>query len=95
MNQKIPVIAVQGPTASGKSATALAICEKFGGELISCDSMQIYRRMDIAGDQLTAEFFANGKRSCAFSACSGALYGDNGNFLIHTSLRGFYFYVTK
>ncbi len=44
---KIPVIAVQGPTASGKSATALAICKHFGGELISCDSMQIYRRMDI------------------------------------------------
>ena len=58
MNQKIPVIAVQGPTASGKSATALAICEKFGGELISCDSMQIYRRMDIGTAKPTKEDMA-------------------------------------
>ena len=58
MNKKIPVIAVQGPTASGKSATALAICEKFGGELISCDSMQIYRRMDIGTAKPTKEDMA-------------------------------------
>ena len=55
MNKKIPVIAVQGPTASGKSATALAICEKYGGEIISCDSMQIYRKMDIGTAKPTAE----------------------------------------
>ena len=46
-NDKIPVLAVAGPTASGKSALALRLCEHFDGELISCDSMQIYRRMDI------------------------------------------------
>ena len=45
--QKPFLIAVAGPTASGKSSLALAICEEFAGELISCDSMQIYRRMDI------------------------------------------------
>ncbi len=58
MNKKIPVIAVQGPTASGKSATALAICEKYGGEIISCDSMQIYRRMDIGTAKPTKEEMA-------------------------------------
>ena len=43
INRKIPVIAVAGPTASGKSALALRLCRDYNGELISCDSMQIYR----------------------------------------------------
>ena len=46
-NPKIPVIAVAGPTASGKSALALRLCQDYNGELISCDSMQIYKGMDI------------------------------------------------
>lgn len=41
------VIAVCGPTASGKSALALELCEKMNGELVSCDSMQIYKYLDI------------------------------------------------
>ncbi len=41
------ILAVAGPTASGKTALALELAEKFGGEIISCDSMQIYRGMDI------------------------------------------------
>lgn len=45
---KIPVIAVVGPTASGKSELAVEICLKFGGEVVSADSMQIYKGMDIA-----------------------------------------------
>lgn len=44
---KIPVIAIVGVTASGKSELALRLCEHFGGEIISGDSMQIYRGMDI------------------------------------------------
>ena len=47
INPKIPVIAVAGPTASGKSALALQLCRDYNGELISCDSMQIYKGMDI------------------------------------------------
>ena len=47
INGKIPVIAVAGPTASGKSALALRLCKDYNGELISCDSMQIYKGMDI------------------------------------------------
>ena len=41
------IIGVVGPTAGGKSALALALAEEWNGEIISCDSMQIYRRMDI------------------------------------------------
>ena len=46
-NPKIPVSAVAGPTASGKSSLAMRLCKDYNGELISCDSMQIYRGMDI------------------------------------------------
>ena len=41
------LIILCGPTASGKSAVAMALCEQIGGELVSCDSMQLYRGMDI------------------------------------------------
>lgn len=44
---KIPLIVVVGPTASGKSEYALNAAIKNGGEIISGDSMQIYRKMDI------------------------------------------------
>jgi tRNA dimethylallyltransferase len=44
---KIPVPVLLGPTASGKSAIAQAVCERLGCDLLSCDSRQIYRRMDI------------------------------------------------
>ena len=50
---KLPIIV--GPTASGKSALALAIAEEIGGEIVSCDSMQIYRRMNIGTAKPTAE----------------------------------------
>ena len=41
------VVAVVGPTASGKSALALRLAEELGGEILSCDSMQVYRGLDI------------------------------------------------
>ena len=41
-----------GPTASGKSALALALAERFGGEIISCDSAAVYRRFDIGTDKV-------------------------------------------
>ena len=46
-NPKIKILAIVGSTASGKSALALALARELGGEIVSCDSMQIYRRMDI------------------------------------------------
>lgn len=45
--QELPVIAVMGCTASGKSALADALALELGGEVISADSMQVYRGMDI------------------------------------------------
>ena len=42
------VIVVLGPTASGKTSLGIEIAEKFGGEIVSADSMQIYENMDIA-----------------------------------------------
>ena len=41
------IICVAGPTASGKTALAVELAREFDGEVISCDSMQIYKRMDI------------------------------------------------
>jgi tRNA dimethylallyltransferase len=43
-----PLLVITGPTASGKSALAVGLCERLGGEIVSCDSMQIYRGCDIA-----------------------------------------------
>jgi len=42
------LLVVVGPTAVGKSAFALAACERFGGEVVSVDSMQVYRGLDTA-----------------------------------------------
>ena len=41
------VIAILGPTASGKSELGLALAERLSGEIVCCDSMQVYRGMDI------------------------------------------------
>lgn len=41
------MLAVVGPTASGKSALAVELCKSFCGEVVSCDSMQIYKKMNI------------------------------------------------
>ena len=47
MSEKTKIIAVVGPTASGKTALSIALAKKYNGEIISCDSMQIYRGMNI------------------------------------------------
>lgn len=50
----IYALALTGPTASGKTAMSLDIAERLGCEIISCDSMQIYRGMDIGTAKATA-----------------------------------------
>ena len=45
-------VAVLGPTATGKSALALALAERFGGEIINCDSTAVYRGFDIGTDKV-------------------------------------------
>ena len=42
-----PVVCLAGPTASGKTALAVELARELNGEVVSCDSMQVYRRMDI------------------------------------------------
>jgi tRNA dimethylallyltransferase len=50
------VVAVAGPTGAGKSELALRVAEEFGGEVVNCDSLQIYRYFDIGTAKLaTAE----------------------------------------
>jgi tRNA dimethylallyltransferase len=46
-SESVPLVVVVGPTASGKSALALALAERFGGEIVNADSRQIYRLMEI------------------------------------------------
>ena len=54
-NNKHPVLAVVGPTASGKTALGVALAEQFGGEIISADSMQIYKGLDVGTAKVTPE----------------------------------------
>lgn len=47
------VVAIVGPTGTGKSALAVALAHAIGGEVVNCDSMQLYRGMDIGTAKLT------------------------------------------
>ena len=49
------IICVAGPTASGKTALAVELAKEFDGEVVSCDSMQVYKRMDIGTAKPTEE----------------------------------------
>ena len=51
---RLPVVAVVGPTATGKSDLALALAERLGGEVVNADAMQLYRGMDIGTAKLSA-----------------------------------------
>ncbi|MCX6716305.1 MAG: tRNA (adenosine(37)-N6)-dimethylallyltransferase MiaA [Candidatus Taylorbacteria bacterium] len=54
--KKLPkVLVILGPTASGKSALAVEMALKFGGEIISADSRQVYKGLDIGTGKVTAE----------------------------------------
>lgn len=52
---KIKILVIVGPTASGKTALSISCAEKFGGEIVSADSMQIYEGLDIATAKPTAD----------------------------------------
>ena len=52
---KIPLIVVAGPTAAGKSECAVELARRIDGEIISADSMQVYRYMDIGSAKITLE----------------------------------------
>jgi len=55
VKQKPKVVVVVGPTASGKSGLAVDIAKRFGGEVISADSRQVYRDLDIGTAKVTIE----------------------------------------
>jgi tRNA dimethylallyltransferase len=46
------LVAIVGPTATGKSALGIALATRFGGEVVSCDSTAVYRRFDIGTDKV-------------------------------------------
>ena len=53
------LICIAGPTASGKTALSIALAKELGGEIVSCDSMQVYKGMDIGTAKPTAEEMEN------------------------------------
>ena len=55
MDKKPTVLVIAGPTASGKTALAVELAGRYDGEIISADSMQIYKGMDIATAKPTEE----------------------------------------
>ena len=54
-NAKPAVVAVVGPTATGKTALGVALAQRFSGEVISADSMQIYRGLDVGTAKITPQ----------------------------------------
>lgn len=55
MEKKIPLVILAGPTAVGKTALSIELAKALNGEIISADSMQVYRRMDIGTAKITKE----------------------------------------
>jgi len=55
MTSPLPLLAVVGPTASGKSELALDLAERLGGEIVNADALQLYRGMDIGTAKLPLE----------------------------------------
>ena len=53
--EKIPLLILAGPTASGKTSLSIELARKLNGETISADSMQVYRGMDIGTAKVTPE----------------------------------------
>src|SRR5271167_1436780 len=49
------LVVILGPTASGKSSLAIALAEQFSGEIVSCDSVAVYRNFEIGTAKLSRE----------------------------------------
>lgn len=54
-DKKKPLIIIAGPTAAGKTKTAILLAKKINGEIVSADSMQVYRHMDIGSAKVSLE----------------------------------------
>ena len=55
-NDSVKIIVILGPTATGKTALAVKMAEIFNGEIISADSRQVYKGMDIGSGKDIAEY---------------------------------------
>ena len=55
MEERKKIIVICGPTASGKTGLSIVLAQKFGGEIISADSMQVYKKLDVGTAKATAE----------------------------------------
>ena len=53
--KKKPLVVLTGPTAVGKTKASIGLAKVIGGEIISADSMQVYRGMDIGTAKITKE----------------------------------------
>ena len=56
------LIAILGPTASGKTTLAVALADRLGGEILSADSRQVYRRMDLGTGKDLQDYVINGRQ---------------------------------
>jgi tRNA dimethylallyltransferase len=55
VEQQQPLVIVCGPTGSGKSALSVALAERFAGEVVNCDSVQLYRYFDVGTAKITVD----------------------------------------
>ena len=77
------VVAIGGPTATGKTALSVALAKRFGGEIISADSMQIYQGLDVGTAKVTPEEMQD-RDSVEFT-------DDSGNTLMLEVMDYFYY----
>ena len=71
------IIVILGPTASGKSSTAIKLAKKFNGEIISADSRQIYKGMDVG----TGKIIKDSPTTTKFSSLQATSYKLQANFI--------------
>ena len=86
------MITILGPTASGKTPLAVALAARVGGEIISADSRQVYRRMDIGtGKDLedyivhSSQFIVHSSQSTVHSSLTSKAAEPSAQFIVHSS----------
>ena len=97
MRSKIRALLIAGPTASGKSAVALALARKFGGTIVNADSMQVYRDLRVLTARPSADEEAQAPHSL-FGTIDGAVNFSVGRWLeaakgVLAQTQGTFFFV--